>query len=139
MPSAVFFCSYDANSACTAVIRASAAMRAESALALSATAPAATISDWDARASALTVAALIQEIAALSGHAAKGRRRLLADINSKLSSLGLTNIGEEEAKGDKRPDAYALVSEAVDDDCLCAHTHNFLRMAISRLERFDDL
>ena len=83
--------------------------------------------------------ALTQEIAVLSGQAARGRRRLFADINGKLSTLGLPIVADEEAKGDNRPDAYALISEAVDDESLSAHTHNFLRMAISRLERFDEL
>ncbi|RYG32450.1 MAG: hypothetical protein EON93_11210 [Burkholderiales bacterium] len=80
-------------------------------------------------------AALSAECASYSGESREGRLRLVQNINTKLIRLGAPVV-EAEANAHSS-NSRDLIERAIHDDALCAHTRNFLQMALSRLERFD--
>lgn len=79
--------------------------------------------------------ALLAESEKGSGESRNGRLRLVQNINTKLHRLGAPAVLA--AGVGVQQNAYDLIAHQTDNEDLCAHTRNFLQMALSRLERFD--
>lgn len=80
--------------------------------------------------------ALLAEASTREGEARHGRLRLVQNINTKLHRIG----GKAVVSGSKAADvtAFDLIERAAENESLCAHTRNFLEMAMSRMNRFDE-
>lgn len=79
--------------------------------------------------------ALTSEAEGMMHEARDGRLRLVQNINTKLIRLGadpVTAVTEGLSAS-----SHDLMEAGIEDEALCAHTRNFLAMALSRLERFD--
>lgn len=81
--------------------------------------------------------AIAREAHLADGEARDGRKRLLQNINQKLVALGQSQVDATSATS--RDNAFDLIQRGMEDTSLCAHTRNFLQVALSRLQRFDML